>query len=161
MFHTCSVRYTNQISKNIVDTIARSTVIMTRNKFITKWNLAHIFMVLEVISQKSTKSHCGEFFYHAVKLWSFSYTKSRWKIYCLFPNFPVIQIQNVFYYFYFKGEMLKILFQETNCIYWGTDFQDFTYQNIFFSFFLQGKIAKYVSSQILYRVYCADVDIGS
>ena len=42
---------------------------MTRNKFITKLNLAHVFMmVLEVISQKSAKIHRGEFFYHAFKL---------------------------------------------------------------------------------------------
>ena len=43
--------------------LVRSTVIMTRNKFITKWNLAHVFMmVLEVISQKSAKIHLGGFF---------------------------------------------------------------------------------------------------
>ena len=40
----------------------RSTDIMTRNKFITKWNLAHVFtMVLEVISQNSAKIHRREF----------------------------------------------------------------------------------------------------
>ena len=49
--------------------IVRSTVIMTRNKFITKWNLAHVFMiVLEVISQKSFVENF--FFYHAFKLWT-------------------------------------------------------------------------------------------
>ena len=40
--------------------LVRSTVIMTWNKFITKWNLAHVFMmVLEVVSQKSI---LGNFF---------------------------------------------------------------------------------------------------
>ena len=67
--------------------LVRSTVIMTWNKFITKWNLAHVFMViLEVISQKSAKIH-REFFYHIFKLWTkiflknccFSYEKLRKK----------------------------------------------------------------------------------
>ena len=51
--------------------LVRSTVIMTWNKFITKWNLAHVSMTaLEVISQKSAKIHLGNFFYHAFKLWT-------------------------------------------------------------------------------------------
>ena len=51
--------------------LVRSPVIMTWNKFITKWNLARVSMMpLEVISQKSAKIHCGEFFYHVFKLWT-------------------------------------------------------------------------------------------
>ena len=55
----------------------RSTVIMTRNKFITKWNLAHILMmVLKVISRKSAKIHRWEFCYQIFELWR----KFAWKI---------------------------------------------------------------------------------
>ena len=38
--------------------------------------------------------------------------------------------------------MLKIRFQETTCIFWGPDFQDFTDQKVFFHF-LQDKIELY------------------
>ena len=48
--------------------------------------------------------------------------------------------------------MLKIRFQETNCIFWGPDFQDFTDQNVCFHF-LQGQIElndkKYNQSNII------------
>ena len=36
--------------------------------------------------------------------------------------------------------MLKILSLETNCIFCGPDFQDFTCQNVFVFIFLRGKI---------------------
>ena len=65
----------------------------------------------------------------------FSYAKSEQDIYCLFRNFPVILIQNVIYYFYLKGKInVKFRFQETNYVFRGTDFQDFTDQNVFFLF---------------------------
>ena len=67
----------------------------------------------------------------------FSYAKSRWGIYCLLSNSPDILFKMLLIIFTSKGRLdVKDGFQESNCVFWGPDFQEFRDQNGF-SFFTE------------------------
>ena len=105
-------------------------------------------MVVEVISQKSPKIRLRKFFYHVFKLSTkivkkknyFSYAKSRWGIYCLLSNSPVILY--VFYYFYLKGEtakmMLKMAFRRLTVYFEDQIFKNLETKMVFH--FLRSKV---------------------